>query len=106
MESKTTKITKDQILIPDHEFIDFCIDDKYTVIGWLQKIYLYPEDDKGYIPVNSKQHRDIYDKAINVLRKHAGLTPKSDLLNWECNLTITKAVNILNKVINEVNKNI
>ena len=47
------KILKTDILIPNDRTTDFCIDNKCTVIGWLQKIYLYPEDEQGYIPVNS-----------------------------------------------------
>ena len=97
------KISKNQILIPNDTDTDFCTDNKCTVIGWLQKIYLYPEDNEGYIPVNSTQHRKQYDKAISVLRKLSGSKTMLDLFSWECKTTPTKAASILNKIIKEIN---
>ena len=95
-------IAKDSVLKADKNK-DFEENGKFTLLGWLIELYLYPPDKDGYIPINSKQHRTDYERSLSVLRKLAGLNPKTDLLEWECTLSQNKAHTLLNKIIKEMN---
>jgi hypothetical protein len=99
MEGEKDIINKNQILRPTATS-EFEEGDKKTILGWLQELYLYTEDDKGY--VDPKPTRLTYNKAITLLRKHAKLGKDSDLLSFEEKTTETKAATLLNQVIKEM----
>ena len=94
------KFTKDNVFRPTPED-GFEKGNKKTIIGHLQHLYLFIEDEKGCITMSAGWRKD-YEKAEDVLRKAAGLKKDKDLVQWEETITVIRAINLLNKIVKEM----
>lgn len=86
-----TRYAKTDLFKPSSDS-EYTEDNRKTIVGWLQELYI-KEDTLD---------RKKYNKSLDVLRKHAGLSKTADLLEWEEKTSVTKAVTLLNKVVKEM----
>ena len=97
---KGTRLKTSDILVkPTGEYR---VGERASLIGWLKELFLFGPPDVEYWQTSAKDRKD-YEKAVDILRKHARVTRWDDLHDLEEKITAKKAVKILNKIIKEMN---
>ena len=99
---KATRLKTSDILVkPTGEYR---VGLKASLIGWLKELFLFgPHDSVSYWQTSTKDRND-YAKAVDILRKHARITRRDDLHDFEEKITAKKAVKLLNKTIKEMHE--
>ena len=98
---KTTRLKVSDILVkPTGEYR---VGNKASLIGWLKELFLFGPPDVEYWTTSTGERND-YAKAVDILRKHARITRRDDLHDFEEKITAKKAVTLLNKTIKEMHE--